>query len=383
MTEANQLGGSHATPRDPTAGRGATGRGADSVVTTPACCITRTATSKCDLWAHKLTGNNAGVLSPRMPDLSALEVLVAVSRTGSLGAAAREVGRTQQAVSSRIAAVEAQTGVPLVTRGPTGSVLTPSGLVVAEWASRLLDQAAEVDAGLAALRADVRGRVRVAASLSVAERLVPRWLVALRGSGAGPEVVVDAVNSAEVAGLVREGRADVGFVEGPVAPRGCRSQVVGHAELQLVVAPDHPWAARNRPVEARLLAATPLVTRERGPARETRSRRRCGATGPGRRDRAAPAGAVHHGRDPHRRRCRRRAGRAQRPRRLRRPGRRAAVPRRRARGGAEPRVPRGLDRGADTARGPTRDLSRSPPPHGGYSDCDLGDHPLAEDLERA
>ena len=199
-----------------------------------------------------------------MPDLSALEVLVAVSRKGSFGEAARELGRTQQAVSARVATLEAQTGVPLVTRGPAGSVLTPAGRVIADWASRLLDHAAEVDAGLSAMRSDARARVRVAASLTVAEQLVPRWLVALRAAGSGPDVVVDAVNSAEVAGLVRNGRADVGFVEGPVAPRGCRSQIVAHDELQVVVAPTHPWTLRGRPVEARMLAATPLVTRERG-----------------------------------------------------------------------------------------------------------------------
>ena len=91
-------------------------------------------------------------LSPRMPDLAAFEVLLAVAKTGSLGAAGREVGLTQQAVSARMASIEARTGVRLAVRTPRGSQLTPAGVVVAEWADQLLGVAQHVDAGLASLR---------------------------------------------------------------------------------------------------------------------------------------------------------------------------------------------------------------------------------------
>jgi len=44
-------------------------------------------------------------LSARMPDLAALEVLLAIARTGSLSAAGREIGLTQQAVSARVTSI--------------------------------------------------------------------------------------------------------------------------------------------------------------------------------------------------------------------------------------------------------------------------------------
>jgi DNA-binding transcriptional LysR family regulator len=65
-----------------------------------------------------------------MPELAALEVLLTVARTGSFNATAAELGVTQQAISARISALEAQTGVSLVVRGPRGSELTHSGVVV-------------------------------------------------------------------------------------------------------------------------------------------------------------------------------------------------------------------------------------------------------------
>jgi DNA-binding transcriptional LysR family regulator len=207
-------------------------------------------------------------LSPHVPDLPALEVLLTVARTGSLNSAAAELGISQQAVSSRIRAIEAQTGVPLVSRTPRGSSLTSEGVVVAEWAARLLDVAAELDAGISALRQDRHSRLRVSASLTVAEALLPGCLVAFRAAaqrrpGPAAEIVLTAANSDAVLAQVSDGRADLGFVEGPRVPRSLRSKTVGHDRLVVVVPPAHPWA-RRRTVTPAELAATPLVSREEG-----------------------------------------------------------------------------------------------------------------------
>ncbi|MEU4776523.1 LysR family transcriptional regulator [Micromonospora sp. NPDC023633] len=208
-------------------------------------------------------------LSARMPELLALEVLLAVARTGSLSAAAREFGLTQQAVSARMAALEAQTGVRLAVRTTRGTDLTPAGVVVAQWADRLVSVAQEVDAGLASLREGTRSRIRVSASLTVAEQLLPSWLVSLQADaqrhGQPPvQVVLEATNSDRVIEQVRSGGADLGFVEGPGVPSGLRSRIVAHDELVLVVPPDHRWARRASRIAADELCETPLVTREAG-----------------------------------------------------------------------------------------------------------------------
>src|ERR1700748_2683764 len=117
-----------------------------------------------------------------MPEVSALEVLWAMAKTGSLSAASREVGISQQAVSARLTSIESQISVRLVTRTTRGTQLTPAGEVVAEWADQVLDVAQRVDAGLASLRAERRSRLKVAASLTVAEQLLPRWLVSVRAA---------------------------------------------------------------------------------------------------------------------------------------------------------------------------------------------------------
>lgn len=204
-----------------------------------------------------------------MPELSAFEVLLGIARTGSLSATGRDLGLTQQAVSARIASLEAQTGVPLVSRTPRGSQLTATGVAVAEWAAKLLAVATQVDTALASLREESRARVKVAASQTIAEQLMPRWLVSLQAAAArlgtsAATVVLTATNSEHAAEAVQDGSADVGFIESPLAPKGLRSKVVAHDQLVVVVAPDHKWAKRTRPVNPIELTQTPLVAREAG-----------------------------------------------------------------------------------------------------------------------
>ncbi|MFJ3902644.1 LysR family transcriptional regulator [Streptomyces sp. NPDC090025] len=209
-------------------------------------------------------GAAGGLLSHRVPDLGALELLLAVARHGSLGRAARDVGITQPAASSRIRSMERQLGVALVDRSPRGSRLTDAGALVTDWARRIVESAEAFDAGVQALRGRRDSRLRVAASMTIAEYLLPGWLIALRGQRPDTAVSLLAGNSATVAERLLGGDADLGFVEGLAVPEGLDGAVVGHDRLVVVTAPTHPWARRRGPVDPAELAVTPLVLRERG-----------------------------------------------------------------------------------------------------------------------
>ncbi|MFJ3924271.1 LysR family transcriptional regulator [Streptomyces sp. NPDC090022] len=203
-------------------------------------------------------------LSHRVPDLGALELLLAVARLGSLGAAARELGITQPAASSRIRVMEVRLGVALVDRSPRGSRLTEQGALVTDWARRIVEAAEAFDAGAQALRGRRDSRLRVAASMTIAEYLLPGWLIALRTARPDTAVSLLAGNSALVAERVLAHEADLGFVEGVTVPDGLGSVVIAQDRLVVVVAPGHPWARRSAPVPAGELAGTALILRERG-----------------------------------------------------------------------------------------------------------------------
>ncbi|MFR9798957.1 LysR family transcriptional regulator [Streptomyces sp. MS06] len=206
----------------------------------------------------------AGSLAHRVPDLGALELLLAVARLGSLGGAARELGITQPAASSRIRSMERQLGVALVDRSPRGSRLTDAGALVTDWARRVVEAAEAFDAGAQALRDRRDSRLRVAASMTIAEYLLPGWLIALRGHRPDTAVSLLAGNSAGVAERLLSDEADLGFVEGLNVPTGLDSAVIAHDRLIVVAAPTHPWTRRRRPLSARELGETPLILREKG-----------------------------------------------------------------------------------------------------------------------
>ncbi len=207
-------------------------------------------------------------MSPRVPELSALDVLVSVERCGSMGAAGRAHGLSQQAVSARVRSVERQLGVKVFDRGPSGVRPTAEGALLLEWAGRILDAAEELASGVAALRGERRGGVAVAASMTIAEYLVPAWTVVMRRRFPDVTTTVRLQNSAEVIARVQSGEADLGFVEGPDIPATLRSAPVGRDRLVVIVPPAHPWAQRES-VSLTEFAETPLVQREPGSGTRT------------------------------------------------------------------------------------------------------------------
>jgi DNA-binding transcriptional LysR family regulator len=211
--------------------------------------------------------------SRRLPDLQTLELLVAVADTGSIGRAAAQQRITQPAASARLRTLERRLELQLLDRSRRGSQLTAAGLVITDWARGVLDQAQVLAESLAALQAQQLGELRLAASLTLAEQLLPGWLVSLREVSPATHVGLRVTNSHQVIEAVRHGEADLGFIEGPFVPRDLRSVAVGRDRLVVVTAPGHPWAGRSTPVSGAELAETPLLLREPGSGtRETLER---------------------------------------------------------------------------------------------------------------
>lgn len=213
------------------------------------------------------------------PDVESLQLLVLVGERGSLTAAAAEMGVSQPSVSKRMSVLERRLGVQLLDRTRRGSALTAAGTLVAGWAQRVLDDLTVLLDGVEALRREHTAHLAVAASLTVAEHLLPSWLGELRRKAPELHVGLQVLNSARVCELVRQGTIDLGFIESPGGLPGLRSRVVARDRLVLVVSPDHRWARRRRPVGPAELAATPLISREAGSGTRETADQAVAATG--------------------------------------------------------------------------------------------------------
>ncbi|WP_051191868.1 LysR family transcriptional regulator [Microbacterium luticocti] len=202
----------------------------------------------------------------RVPDLVGLEMLDAVARTGSMSAAARECRVSQQAISTRIRAIEQLTGARLFIRSPRGVRITADGESVVAWARDVLAAAARMGAALDLLHGTAARTLVVGGSQTIAARLLPGWMLRLRdaqaASGRRPTTVrLRTGNSAEIVRLVREGVLDVGFIESPALPAGLGTATVAADRLVVAVHPEHPWTGT---VPLGEVAATALVAREPG-----------------------------------------------------------------------------------------------------------------------
>ncbi len=198
------------------------------------------------------------------PDLDGLALLSAVAEAGSISRAAEGVGITQPAASLRLKRLEASLGLTLVERTTSGTRLTPEGAAVVGWAAPALAATRELLDGARLLATRRRHHLRVAASLTVAEYLLPAWLSALHASDPDIAVSLHMANSYEVEESFSRRAIDLGFVEGARVPPGLQGRTVARDELVVVVAPDHPWAHRRRPIDAAALARAELVAREPG-----------------------------------------------------------------------------------------------------------------------
>ena len=199
-----------------------------------------------------------------LPNLSALALFVAVVDEGGLGAGARRAGIHQPNASRMIAQLEAQAGTVLLERDPRGARPTSAGLLYAAQARELLDAAEQFSDWLRHSRDEDARELRVGASMTIAEHLMPAWLAELRRRSPRIRVDLEVLNSTQVLAGVHDGRLRLGFVETPRLPGDVHAMTLREDELVVVVAPEHPWALREGPLDPAELAATPLVVREGG-----------------------------------------------------------------------------------------------------------------------
>ena len=199
-----------------------------------------------------------------VPDLRSLELLASVAERGSIRQAALTHGISQPAASMRLRTLERTLGLQLLDRSSGKGQLTPAGEAVVEWSFDVFEGMRNLLRGVTAVRSEGQTQLRLVASMTVAEYLVPGWLNRLQSTDPDVAISLRMDNSEHVADEIMQHGGDIGFVEGREAPVGLTSLIVGTDELVVVVAPSHPWAKSQRPVAAAQLAATPLILREIG-----------------------------------------------------------------------------------------------------------------------
>jgi DNA-binding transcriptional LysR family regulator len=142
-------------------------------------------------------------------DLRRLRALQAVVDTGSVTAAAAQVGYTPSAISQHVAALERETGTVLLERAGRGVRPTEAGRLLAEHARALMVRVAEAEAAIQALQTGQLGVLRLVSFPTAGASLIPPALAAVRREMPNLEVAIRVDEREDALPALRQGAADV------------------------------------------------------------------------------------------------------------------------------------------------------------------------------
>jgi len=195
--------------------------------------------------------------------LDQMRIFVAVAEHEHVTRAAKSLNLAQSAASTAVAALETRYRTKLFHRVGRGIALTEAGRVFLTEARAVLARADAAEQALAELGGLKRGTLHVQASQTIAGYWLPRHLASFRRAHPDIDVRLSIGNTAQVAASVREGMADLGFVEGVVDDAQISAEPVAGDSMVLVVGPEHPWAARRR-IGAGEFSGSDWILREKG-----------------------------------------------------------------------------------------------------------------------
>ncbi|RZQ64028.1 LysR family transcriptional regulator [Amycolatopsis suaedae] len=217
-----------------------------------------------------------------MLDVRRLQVLRAVVTSGSISAAARNLGYTPSAVSQQLATLEREAGIELLERAGRGVRATAAGLLLSGHAEEVTAQLAKAEAELAELKAGRTGRLAIRYFATAGAALLPPAVAAVRTEFPGVRLDLRLFEPDDPVPQVVSGEADVAIVVSPrlrPVPDGVEVVHLLDDPYRAVLPAGHPLAERAV-VDLADLAEEPWVGNEPfvGPCREL-ILKACGAAG--------------------------------------------------------------------------------------------------------
>lgn len=195
------------------------------------------------------------------PSLDHLRIFAAVVDNGSFSAAARQLDRSQPAVSYAIAAIESQLGLTLFERGKRKPVLTPGGLTILAYARRLGQLADELSASAASLTAGLEGALTILVDTFFPTGPLCQALADLADTFPSVSLDLKVRSREQVLQHVCDGKAVIGVSALDIAwPAGIEALDFGSVEIVGVVAPAHVLARHNGPIPTMVLRDSLQIT---------------------------------------------------------------------------------------------------------------------------
>lgn len=191
-------------------------------------------------------------------DSRQLAAFVALARCQSFTRAAKELFLTQSAVSHAIKSLETELGSRLVDRAGRRVLLTQAGEQFLRHADKILREMDAARAGLDQLSRWGHGRLRVGASTTACQYLLPTVLREFKQSFPKCVISIEPGDHAQQVELLESNRIDLAIMLEPETGGEFEFVPLFSDELCFVASPMHPWARAGH-VLAETLESETLV----------------------------------------------------------------------------------------------------------------------------
>ena len=197
-----------------------------------------------------------------------LKVFRAVADEVSFRRAAERLHLSQPAVSQQIHALEEELGVTLFDRAQGRVRLTDAGAILLTYANKVARLAIEAQAALEDARGEASGELRIGASLTITQYILPRMLGDFLRQHPRIRLHVRSANTENIVAALAAGEIDLGLIEGPVSSREVFRQRFLEDRMVLIVGRRYSWpqksVAEKTSIPLHALTQVPLLMRERG-----------------------------------------------------------------------------------------------------------------------
>ncbi|MHB1651578.1 MAG: LysR family transcriptional regulator [Desulfitobacteriaceae bacterium] len=178
--------------------------------------------------------------------VESLKVFVTVIKQKSFSRAAEELFLSQPSVSLHIQNLENEFGAKLIHRSPKHLDLTPSGEILYRQAKKILALYAQAKDEINDMRHIVTGTLKIGASFTIGEYILPRFLAEVAAEYPNVNVLVTIANTEEIAQALRQNQLDIGLVEGQVHSADVDIEPFMQDEMLLVLPSNHPLAKLSK-----------------------------------------------------------------------------------------------------------------------------------------
>lgn len=196
--------------------------------------------------------------------LDTLKVFITVAELSNFSRAAEILNLSQPGVSLHIRNLENEFGVQLMHRSSKHVKMTEAGHILYKQAKQILAQYEATKEEIHLLRNEVTGSLKIGASFTIGEYILPRLLAQFVNQYPQVDVQVTIANTEDIAQAIHSNELDVGLVEGHVEYSEIQVQPpFMEDEMLLVSSTVHPLSSL-RTIEASMLQDQIWVFRESG-----------------------------------------------------------------------------------------------------------------------